>query len=37
MLHQLTRFWAGLTILVKDLGASLEPDWLLEGDTVPGQ
>ena len=26
-----------LTILVKDLGTSLEPDWLLEGDTVSGQ
>ena len=26
-----------LTVLVKDLGTSLEPDWLLEGNTVLGQ
>ena len=26
-----------LTVLVKDLGTSLEPDWLLEGDSVLGQ
>ena len=34
MLDQLIGFQAGLTILVKDLGTSFEPDWLLEGDTV---
>ena len=28
---------ASHTVLVKDLGTSLEPDWLLEGDTVLGQ
>ena len=26
-----------LTVLVEDLGASLEPHWLLEGHTVAGQ
>ena len=37
MLQQLIGFSAGLTIFVEDLGTSLEPDWLLEGDTVSSQ
>ena len=32
----LYRVWL-LTILVKDLSTSLEPDWLLEADTVLSQ